>query len=77
VTDASFTGVATNYLVKLPWGQELTVVQQNDGTPPLRPGAPVTVTWLPAHGFGLDADQNSRAGEEEADPDAPSVGTVQ
>jgi spermidine/putrescine transport system ATP-binding protein len=77
VTDASFTGVATNYLVKLPWGQELTVVQQNDGTPPLRPGAPVTVTWLPAHGFGLDAAQDSRAGEEEADPDAPSVGTVQ
>jgi len=26
----------------------------------------VTVTWLPAHGFGLDAAQDSRAGEEEA-----------
>ena len=35
----------------LPWDQELTVVQQNDGTPPMRAGEPVTVTWLPAHGF--------------------------
>jgi spermidine/putrescine transport system ATP-binding protein len=76
VTDASFTGVATHYLVQLPWGQELTVVQQNDGTPPLRPGEPVTVTWLPGHGFGLDAAQDSRAGEEEVDPDAPAVRTA-
>jgi spermidine/putrescine transport system ATP-binding protein len=76
VTDASFTGVATHYLVQLPWGQELTVVQQNDGTPPLRPGETVTVTWMPAHGFGLDASQDSRAGEEEVDPDAPAVRTA-
>jgi spermidine/putrescine transport system ATP-binding protein len=76
VTDASFTGVATQYLVRLPWEQELTVVQQNDGTPPLRPGEPVTVTWLAAHGFGLDASQDSRAGEEEVDPDAPATRTA-
>ena len=48
VTDASFTGVSTQYLVKLAWGQEITVVQQNDGTPPLRPGGQVTVQWAPA-----------------------------
>ena len=76
VSDASFNGVATHYLVRLPWGQELTVVQQNDGTPPLRPGEQVTVTWLPAHGFGLDASQDSRAGEEEIDPDAPGGRSV-
>jgi spermidine/putrescine transport system ATP-binding protein len=64
VTDASFTGVATHYLVRLPWGQELAVVQQNDGSAPLRPGQAVTVTWLPAHGFGLDAAQDAHAGEE-------------
>ena len=64
VTDASFTGVATHYLVRLPWGQEIAVVQQNDGTAPLRPGQPVTVTWQPAHGFGLDAAQDAHAGEE-------------
>jgi spermidine/putrescine transport system ATP-binding protein len=61
--------------VKLPWEQELTVVQQNDGTPPLRPGQPVTVTWLSAHGFALDAAQDSHAGEEQVDPDAPSART--
>ena len=74
VTDASFIGVATYYLVRMPWGQELTVVQQNDGTPPLPPGEPVTVTWLPDHGFGLDAAQDGHAGAEEIDPDAPAPG---
>jgi spermidine/putrescine transport system ATP-binding protein len=74
VTDASFIGVATYYLVRMPWGQELTVVQQNDGTPPLPPGEPVTVTWLPDHGFGLDAAQDEHAGAEAIDPDAPAPG---
>jgi spermidine/putrescine transport system ATP-binding protein len=74
VTDASFIGVATYYLVRMPWGQELTVVQQNDGTPPLPPGEPVTVTWSPEHGFGLDAAQDERAGAEDADGDAPGPG---
>ena len=74
VTDASFIGVATYYLVRLPWGQELTVVQQNDGTPPLPPGEPVTVSWLPGHGFGLDHAQDEHAGADEVDPDAPAAG---
>jgi spermidine/putrescine transport system ATP-binding protein len=74
VTDASFIGVATYYLVRMPWGQELTVVQQNDGTPPLPPGEPVTVTWLPDHGFGLDATQDEHAGAEDIDPDVPAAG---
>jgi spermidine/putrescine transport system ATP-binding protein len=68
VTDASFTGVATHYLVRLPWEQEIAVVQQNDGTAPLRPGQAVTVTWQPAHGFGLDASQDAHAGEERVLP---------
>jgi spermidine/putrescine transport system ATP-binding protein len=76
VTDASFIGVATYYLVRMPWGQELTVVQQNDGTPPLPPGEPVTVTWLPNHGFGLDATQDEHAGAEAIDPDAPTPGAA-
>ena len=70
VTDASFTGVATHYLVRLPWDQELTVVQQNDGTPPMRAGEPVTVTWQAGHGFGLDAEQDAHAGEESVVPSA-------
>jgi spermidine/putrescine transport system ATP-binding protein len=69
VTDASFTGVSTQYLVQLGWDQEITVVQQNDGTPPLRPGQQVTVQWAPEHGFALDAQQDAHAGEDvEGDP---------
>ncbi|GAB3597655.1 ABC transporter ATP-binding protein [Angustibacter peucedani] len=74
VTDASFTGVSTQYLVKLPWGQEITVVQQNDGSPPLRPGGEVTVQWAPQHGFALDAAQDAHAGEEREETDAVLAG---
>jgi spermidine/putrescine transport system ATP-binding protein len=56
--------VSTQYLVRLPWGQELNVVQQNDGTPPLRTGEQVTVQWAPQHGFALDAAQDAHAGEQ-------------
>jgi spermidine/putrescine transport system ATP-binding protein len=75
VTDASFTGVSTQYLVELGWDHEITVVQQNDGTPPLRPGEHVTVQWAPEHGFALDADQDAHAGEDVQDEPVP-VGAV-
>jgi spermidine/putrescine transport system ATP-binding protein len=75
VTDASFTGVSTQYLVQLGWGQEITVVQQNDGTAPLRPGEQVTVQWAPEHGFALDAEQDAHAGED-LDDEALPVGAV-
>jgi len=64
VTDASFTGVATHYLVRLPWGQELTAVQQNDGMPRAATGATVTLGWVPDHGFALDASQDAHAGQD-------------
>ncbi|MBN9104372.1 MAG: ABC transporter ATP-binding protein [Propionibacteriaceae bacterium] len=51
VTDASFTGVATTYLVAMPWGQELTVTQPNDGSDRARPGDPVTLGWDPHQAF--------------------------
>ena len=31
VSDVSFVGVSTQYLVRMPWGQELTVFEQNTG----------------------------------------------
>jgi spermidine/putrescine transport system ATP-binding protein len=73
VTDASFTGVSTQYLVRMPWGQELTVFAQNVGTGGLlRPGTPVTLTWDPEHAFLLDGGQDATAGaaadDEAADP---------
>jgi spermidine/putrescine transport system ATP-binding protein len=65
VTDVSFSGVATQYLVRMPWGQELTVVQQNDGSGRARRGDAVTVSWAAEHGFALDAAQAADAGVEE------------
>jgi spermidine/putrescine transport system ATP-binding protein len=70
VTDASFTGLATHYLVRLPWGQELMVVQQNDGARPASPGAQVTLGWAPEHGFALDADQDAHAGAQDQADDS-------
>ena len=65
VTDASFIGVSTQYLVQLRWGQEL------DGRPAERrhaaaacPASQVTVHWAPEHGFALDARQDAHAGED-------------
>jgi spermidine/putrescine transport system ATP-binding protein len=65
VTDVSFIGVSTQYLVRLPWGQELTVFEQNSGArDTLRAGDHVDLRWLPQHTFLLDADQDAHAGDE-------------
>ncbi len=68
VTDASFIGVSTEYLVKMPWGQELAVFAQNMGRDArLVPGAAVSLTWDPAHTFALDATQAADAGVDRSD----------
>ncbi len=64
VTDVSFLGVATQYLVATTWGRELTVVQQNDGAPRAVLGSNVTLAWLPANSFALDASQDADAGAD-------------
>src|SRR5471030_813758 len=64
ITDTSYIGVSTQYLVRLPWGQELTVVRQNDGAAIHRPGQSVDLSWEPDHTFGLDASQDANAGVE-------------
>jgi spermidine/putrescine transport system ATP-binding protein len=70
ISDTSYIGVSTQYLVALPWGQELTVVRQNDGSALLRPGEEVVLSWDPAYTFGLDASQDALAGAmtEEGEP---------
>jgi spermidine/putrescine transport system ATP-binding protein len=73
VVDASFTGLATNYLVKLPWGQELMVVQQNDGARSAARGAPVTLGWAPEHGFALNASQDAHAGAQDQADDSGAI----
>jgi spermidine/putrescine transport system ATP-binding protein len=63
VADASFTGVSTQYLVRMPWGQELTVFAQNLGVGERFPtGSAVDLTWEPSHTFGLAGD--AAAGNE-------------
>jgi len=63
VTDTSFVGVSTQYLVRTPWDQELTAFSQNVGTePPLPPGEHVTLRWRPEHTFCLDATDDISSG---------------
>ena len=76
VSDVAFTGVSTQYLITMPWGQELTVFAQNTGSEAgRRPGETVTVSWRAEHTFLLDAAQDAEAGRErEAQPeDQPRV----
>jgi spermidine/putrescine transport system ATP-binding protein len=70
VTDVSFIGMSTSYLVRMPWGQELTVFEQNSGARDLfDEGAKVDLHWNSAHGFLLDHDQDALAGVETVDGD--------
>jgi spermidine/putrescine transport system ATP-binding protein len=63
ITDVSFIGVSTQYLVAMPWDQELMVFEQNTGRrAPLKNGDEVNLSWSPEHTFLLDADQDAHAG---------------
>jgi spermidine/putrescine transport system ATP-binding protein len=65
VTDASFMGVSTQYLVRTPWQQELTVFSQNRDTSGIhRPGDRVSLIFSAQHTFALDAGQDAEAGIE-------------
>jgi spermidine/putrescine transport system ATP-binding protein len=65
VSDVSFIGVSTQYLVRMPWDQELTVFEQNDGSRgAFRAGDRVELRWSPSHTFLLDAEQDAHAGDE-------------
>jgi spermidine/putrescine transport system ATP-binding protein len=74
VTDASFVGVSTQYVVRVPWGQDLTVFAQNlRSDDRLRPGDQVRLHWSAANAFGLDGDEDPLAGQI-IDPElAPAV----
>ena len=65
VVDASFTGVSTQYLVRMPWGSDVVVVQQNDGSARARMNEDVTLSWAPGHEFVLDAAQDDHAGMDQ------------
>ncbi|WP_156726869.1 ABC transporter ATP-binding protein [Streptomyces apocyni] len=66
ITDASFLGVSTQYVVNSPAGPELAVYEQNvERDSRLIPGADVVLHWNPAHTFGLDSAQAIDAGTGE------------
>jgi len=68
ITDVSFIGVSTQYLVRMPWGQELMVFEQNSGSPAgLSVGDAADLHWNPDHTFVLDASQDATAGVERED----------
>ena len=69
VSDVSFVGVSTQYVVEMPWKQDLMVFEQNDGgTPTLRSGDPVSLSWNAPFTFGLDGSEDVNAGSEVDDP---------
>jgi spermidine/putrescine transport system ATP-binding protein len=71
VTDVSFIGVSTQYLVRMPWGQELSVFEQNTGTRgAFKPSDPVDLHWRPEYTFLLDASQDATAGADLEDASA-------
>lgn len=66
VTDVSFVGVSTQYMVRMPWDQELMVFEQNTGARRMIPvGTKVDVSWRPEYAFLLDASQDVNAGIED------------
>lgn len=69
VVDVAFIGVSTQYQVEMPWGQELMVFEQNDGTTPmLEVGDLVRLQWMPKFTFALDGTEDVKAGSQ-VDPD--------
>ncbi|MGW5671224.1 ABC transporter ATP-binding protein [Micromonospora sp. NPDC003776] len=76
VTDASYVGVSTQYLVRTAWGSELSVFAANSGVGGrLAVGTPVTAHWDPQHAFVLPRE----AGEDDQTApllDEPPVGVA-
>ncbi|MFZ4486059.1 MAG: ABC transporter ATP-binding protein [Candidatus Nanopelagicales bacterium] len=67
VTDVSYTGVSTQYLVQASWGQELVVFEQNMIVGDrCEVGDEVVVHWSPQHSFGLDGHEDIHAGVDSA-----------
>ena len=63
ISDVSFVGVSTQYLVAMPWGQEIMVFEQNTGQrASFKNGDDVDLSWAREHAFLLDAEQDAHAG---------------
>jgi spermidine/putrescine transport system ATP-binding protein len=56
VTDASFIGVSTHYIIHSVLGADISAVVQNVGGSSFRPGDRVALGWNPEHSFVVDDD---------------------
>jgi spermidine/putrescine transport system ATP-binding protein len=76
VTDASYVGVSTQYIIRLDSGKEVSVYAQNLETSGVAEqhavGQLVSLTWLPKHTFvvGRGADESDVASVEEEESNA-------
>jgi spermidine/putrescine transport system ATP-binding protein len=71
LTDTCYAGVSTEYLLKTPWGQEMSVFSANQSAgEPLAPGTEVVAHWYPPHSFVLDrpSGQGDEVTQYAADP---------
>jgi spermidine/putrescine transport system ATP-binding protein len=71
LTDTCYAGVSTEYLLKTPWGQEMSVFSANAAAgEPLSPGTEVVAHWYPPHSFVLDrpAGEGDEVTQYSADP---------
>lgn len=73
ITDTSFSGTSTQFLVRTSWGQELVVFAQNTSAErrSATPGETVVLHWHPAHTFAFDRSAEADAVEPVAEESAP------
>ncbi|AZS84808.1 ABC transporter ATP-binding protein [Streptomyces griseoviridis] len=65
ITDSSFIGVSTQYVIDSPACPKVEVYAQNiDRDTRLVPGAEVVLHWNPAHTFGFGADRSATTGTD-------------
>jgi spermidine/putrescine transport system ATP-binding protein len=76
VTDSCYVGVSTQYLVRPPWGDELTVFVPNSGVAaPLAVGSEVVLHWRPDHAFLLERAPDELVAPAPEPEDAVGVDT--
>jgi spermidine/putrescine transport system ATP-binding protein len=75
LTDTCYAGVSTEYLLKTPWGQEMSVFSANASAgEPLSPGTEVVAHWYPPHSFVLARPEG--AGDEISQYSADPLGVA-
>ena len=59
VKETAYVGVATQYVVETGAGNLMVYAQNTDGSPALRPGDVVQLSWAPDSTFVLDPDKEA------------------